>query len=160
MRRSLIRWTVLVFLFLTAGCAGKGREEVLMAKAREDLANPGRETFQNVLREKYGVNLMYLGSYDRVYNRCVVSECSVFDHLRFPLAGPEYWAIRLDFTGKDVVTNEQVIGTAMMVYVNVLVEEGKRDDFLGWVMTGTTPSEVSTIENHTSDLFKHLRKML
>jgi hypothetical protein len=160
MRKGLIRWMVVVLLVLAAGCGGKSREEVLMERAREDFANPGRETSHNLLREKYDVNLMYTGSYDRVYNSCVVGECNVFDHLRFPLGGPEYWAIRLDFTGKDVVTNEQVSGTAMMVYVNVLVGEGKRDDFLGWVMTGTTPSEASTIEKHTSDMFKHLRKML
>ena len=160
MHKHLVSWTILVLLILAAGCGGKGREGILMEKARVEFANPGRETFQNLLKERYGVNLMYTGTYDRVYNSCVVEECRLYDHVRFPLAGPEYWAIELEFTGKDVVSNEQVSGTAMMVYVNVLVEEGKRDDFLGWVMTGTTPGEVSTIEKHTSDLFKHLRKML
>jgi hypothetical protein len=157
---DIFRHVIVVILVLAAGCAGKGKEEMLMDRARAEFADPGRKTFQNLLREKFGVNLMYMDTFDRVYNSCQVEGCCVFDHMRFPLGGPEYWAIELQFAGKDVITNEQVRGTAMMVYVNVLVEEGKRDDYLGWVMTGTTPEEIVKIEKHTRDMFTNLKKIL
>lgn len=158
--KKLPRSIAILFLIVALGCGGKGKEEMLIERAREEFANPGRKTFQNLLKEKFGLNLMYLDTFDRVYNNCEVGTCRMFEHIKFPLAGPEYWAIELEFTGKDVITNERVEGTAMMVYVNVLVDEGKRDDYLGWVMTGTTQEEIGKIEKHTKDLFTNLKKIL
>ena len=159
-KNSFFRGTMVCFLLLSTGCGGKGREDILLERAREEFADPGRKTFQNLLKEEFGVNLMYVDTFDRVYNSCEVKECVVFDRMKFPLAGPEYWAIRLEFTGKDVVTNERVSGAAIMVYVNVLVEDGKRDDYLGWVMTGTAPEEIAEMEKHTRNMFAQFKKIL
>jgi hypothetical protein len=160
LKLNFVHTVVIILVILAAGCGGKNKEERLMERARAEFADPGRKTFQHFLKEKFGVNLMFVDVFDRVYNSCETEECRMFEHVKFPLGGPEYWAIEIVFTGKDVVTNERVHGTAMMLYVNVLVEEGKRDDYLGWVMTGTTSEEIASIEKLTRDMFTTLKRML
>jgi hypothetical protein len=150
---------LLAAVLAAAGC-GRSKEHRIVERARKDFVNPARKTAADLMREQYGLKFDFPEPYDRRFNNCTVSECKIVDYVKTPLGGPEYWAVEVEFRGKDVVTNYVEEGVAVLIYTNVLVAEGKRDDFLVTVMTGTTDDDIRDIRKSTEDWFKTFKSVL
>ncbi len=157
MKRTAV-WLFAAVL-LVGGC-GKSREHRVVERARKDFVDPARKTAFDVMREQYGLKFDFPLPYDRRFNNCTISECKIVDYVKMPLGGPQYWAVEVEFEGKDVVTNDMEKGIGVMIYANVVVGEGQRDDFLVAVMAGTTEDDIGDIRKLREELFKMFKRVL